>query len=42
MKVVYNKIIPFPGYKCVNIFGILFTRSKLKLTDYTHESIHTE
>lgn len=44
MKICRNKIIPFQGYKYINLFGIIFTRSKnLKLNDieYVHESIHT-
>ena len=26
MKVIYNKIIPLKGYKCINLFGVLFVR----------------
>lgn len=26
MKIVRNNIIPFKGYKAVNLFGILFVR----------------
>lgn len=42
MKVIQNKFIPFPGYKYINIFGILFTRDKDKITEveYNHEKIH--
>lgn len=42
MKVIYNNIIPFPSYQCVNLFGILFARKNAKLSDSTlnHESIH--
>ena len=46
MKIVYNSIIPFPGFAYMNLFGILFGRKeyKLSLTKCTlnHESIHTE
>lgn len=44
MKIVYNKIIPFPGYKFINLFGILFAHKgvKIKEQDITHESIHTK
>lgn len=46
MKVIYNSIIPFPGFAHINLFGILFGRKeyKLSLTKRTlnHESIHTE
>ena len=43
MKVIYNNIIPFPNYQCMNLFGILFARKNAKLSDSTlnHESIHT-
>lgn len=30
MKVVYNKIIPFPGFLAINIFGICFVREECK------------
>lgn len=43
MKVIYNKAIPFKGYKCVNLFGVLFVREgcTMSATDYNHEAIHT-
>lgn len=43
MNVIYNKIIPFKGFKCVNLFGILFVRvgCKMSETDFNHEAIHT-
>lgn len=43
MKVIYNNIIPFPGYKAMNLFGILFARKGARIDDETinHESIHT-
>lgn len=45
MIVIYNKIIPFPGYSTINLFGILFTRSSKKplpQQTITHETIHTK
>lgn len=42
MKIIYNKIIPFPGYKAINLFGIIFARKQLKDIDINHEAIHTE
>ena len=44
MKIIYNKIIPFPGYKAINLFGILFVREGARMSevDLNHESIHTE
>ena len=43
MKIVRNKIIPFPGYKAMNILGILFVRGNARIDDVTinHEAIHT-
>lgn len=43
MKIIYNNIIPFKGYKCINLFGVLFARkgSKVDDIDINHESIHT-
>lgn len=43
MKIIYNNIIPFNGYKYFNFFGIIFSRSKnISLEDMNHEAIHTE
>lgn len=43
MKVVYNNLIPFKGYKAINLFGIVFARRGTVLTDedLNHEAIHT-
>lgn len=43
MKIVRNNIIPFKGYKAVNLFGILFVRGDavISSTDINHEEIHT-
>lgn len=44
MKIIYNNIIPFEGYKAINLFGFVFARNKFKpLDDITinHEAIHT-
>nr|DAL76362.1 MAG TPA: hypothetical protein [Caudoviricetes sp.] len=39
-----NKIIPFKGYKCINLFGVLFVRKgcTMRERDYNHEAIHTK
>lgn len=45
MIIVRNRIIPFQGYKCINILGILFVRSNvrfLNINTVTHERIHTK
>lgn len=43
MKVIYNNIIPFKGYKAINLFGVIFVRKGKIMTqrDMTHEAIHT-
>ncbi len=43
MKVIRNKFIPFPGYKAINLFGVLFVRGDANVDEKTirHESIHT-
>lgn len=43
MKVIYNSIIPFKRYKCMNLFGVLFCRNGEKMLphDYNHEKIHS-
>lgn len=44
MKIVYNNIIPFKGFRAINLFGILFVRegATMRDEDFNHESIHTE
>ena len=43
MKIIRNNIIPFPGFKAINLFGVLFVRSNAKIDDATlnHEAIHS-
>ena len=45
MKVIYNNIIPFPGYIAINLFGTMFVRKdlahKFNEKSINHESIHT-
>ena len=43
MKVIYNKWIPFKGFKCINLFGLLFVRKGCFMSekDFNHEAIHT-
>lgn len=43
MKIVYNKWIPFKGFKCINLFGVLFVRDGLTMSrmELNHEAIHT-
>ena len=43
MKIIRNKIIPFKGFKAINLFGILFVRGESVITNrvLSHESIHT-
>lgn len=30
MKIIYNDIIPFKGYKAINLFGIVFARKSAR------------
>ena len=41
---IYNNIIPFKGFKAINLFGILFVRKGqiINQIDENHEQIHTE
>lgn len=39
--IIKNNIIPFKGYKAINLFGIIFTRKDLNDIDLNHEKIHT-
>lgn len=43
MKVIYNNLIPFKGFRAINLFGIVFVRGSKELTDSEsrHEEIHT-
>lgn len=43
MLVIRNKVIPFPGYKAINLFGILFVKNDAKIDEVSinHERIHT-
>ena len=46
MKIIYNNIIPFKGFKAMNLFGVLFVRNDIKTPmdeiHINHEAIHTE
>ena len=35
MKIIYNNIIPFKGFKCINLFGVLFARKDAMMFDST-------
>lgn len=43
MKIIRNKVIPFKGFKAINLFGVLFVRKEAVLSeaDINHEAIHT-
>lgn len=42
MKIIYNKIIPFGrNFRAINLFGILFAKSKCDQVMLNHEKIHT-
>jgi len=42
MKIVYNNIIPFDGYKAITIWPFIFVRKGVELNevDINHEEIH--
>ena len=42
-KIIYNSVIPFKGFKAINLFGILFVRGNARISEKTirHEAIHT-
>ena len=42
MKIIINNILPPKGFKCINLFGILFCRRQLNEIDINHETIHTK
>ena len=43
MKIIYNNIIPFKGFSAMNLFGVLFVRNGVRLSEklLNHERIHT-
>ena len=43
MKIIRNNIIPFPGFKAINLFGVLFVKNNAKIDDVTinHEDTFT-
>jgi len=44
MKIIHNNIIPFEGFKAINLCGIVFIRKNTEIDFITiqHELIHTE
>ena len=43
MKIIYNNLIPFPGYVAMMLFGVIFARKKYKPLSavvINHEAIH--
>lgn len=44
MKIIYSNILPFRGFRAINLFGIIFARKdfpKLTRQIVNHESIHS-
>lgn len=41
--VIRNSLIPFKGFRAMNLFGIIFVRKDCEFPDYSlnHEKIHT-
>lgn len=44
MIIIYNRLIPFKGFKAINLFEIIFVRKDCHFSgeDYIHEAVHTE
>lgn len=44
MKIIRNNIIPFKGFAAINLFGVLFVRRNVAISErmLKHERIHTE
>lgn len=43
MKIIYNSLLPFPGYAAMMLFGAIFARREyrpLSVRCINHESIH--
>ena len=42
--VIKNRLVPFKGFKAMNVCGIIFVREEFVMyeNDFNHESIHTE
>lgn len=40
---MYNRFIPFKGFRAINLFGVIFVRKGSVITPHTinHEKIHT-
>lgn len=43
MRIVRNSFIPFPGFAAINLFGVLFVRKGVEITErlLNHEMIHS-
>ena len=43
MRIIENSILPPRGFKCINLFGVLFVRKGTSMKDVVvnHEAIHT-
>ena len=44
MPIIRNRVIPFPGYKAIFLYGALFVKPNAVLNELTinHESIHSK
>lgn len=43
MKMIWNKWIPFKGFRAINLFGVCFVREGMAMPPHSinHEKIHT-
>lgn len=44
MRIIYNNLIPFKSFSAINLFGVLFVRKGVRVTQglLNHEDIHTK
>ena len=42
MIIIKNNLLPFKGYKAMNLFGLILTKEVLTEKDKRHEAIHSQ
>lgn len=43
-KIIYNRIVPFKGFRAINLFGVIFAREEYRPLNgivINHEKIHS-
>lgn len=43
MKIIRNRLIPFPGFGAINLFGVVFAKPWMRMSPekINHEAIHS-